>query len=280
MTNNMIPSEHLLNDAEIVEFITNGFMILETGVPTNVNQIILDKLNSLDSNPGDEILEFVPELSEIYKSFPVAGALASLLGKDYALNDHRHCHRNPSGSRSQIWHQDSIDGAQIQERHGTSIKQILMMYYPQEVDDRNGPTAIIPGSHLLSNHSRDRTAAQGNFRNQVLGKLDAGSVILLHYDIWHAGTKNVSGKIRYMLKFLFDRTSESKVPSWNHDSSNLLDITKLLDQRPAFGLQPSLSGKIRKARRDMWNTLYGSNSAFEDYYDQFSGPWPENSMKR
>ena len=29
-----------------------------------------------------------------------------------------------------------------------------------------------------------------------------------------------------------------------------------------------------------WNTLYGSNSAFEDYYDQFSGPWPENSMKR
>ena len=133
MTNNMIPSEHLLNDAEIVEFITNGFMILETGVPTNVNQIILDKLNSLDSNPGDEILEFVPELSEIYKSFPVAGALASLLGKDYALNDHRHCHRNPSGSRSQIWHQDSIDGAQIQERHGTSIKQILMMYYPQEV---------------------------------------------------------------------------------------------------------------------------------------------------
>ena len=135
--------------------------------------------------------------------------LYDTLINDYAINDHRHCHKNPSGSRSQVWHQDSIDGAQIQQRHGTSIKQILMMYYPQDVDDRNGPTAIIPGSHLLSNHSRDRTASQGNFKHQVLGKLNAGSVILLHYDIWHAGTKNVSGKIRYMLKFLFDRTSDS-----------------------------------------------------------------------
>tara|TARA_Y100001934_G_scaffold159927_1_gene191037 strand:+ start:7290 stop:8132 length:843 start_codon:yes stop_codon:yes gene_type:complete len=274
-----IPTEHLLSDKQMVTFISNGFMILESGVPSSVNEGILNDLNSLDSNPGDEILEYVPELAKIYQSLPVAGALSSLLGSDYVLNDHRHCHRNPSGSRSQIWHQDSIDGAQIQKRHGTSIKQILMMYYPQDVDEKNGPTAIIPGSHLLSNHSRDRTASQGNFRHQVLGKLKAGSVILLHYDIWHAGTKNVSGKIRYMLKFLFDRISESTAPSWNHNRTNLLETTKQLDQSPTLGLQPSISGRIRKARRDMWNNLYGSNSAVEEYYDRFSGAWPENSMK-
>ena len=279
MTERMIASEHLLNDTQMVKFISNGFVILESGVSTAVNKNILDKLNALDSNPGDEVLDYVPELSEIYESLPVAGALTSLLGNDYSINDHRHCHKNPSGSRSQVWHQDSIDGAQIQQRHGTSIKQILMMYYPQDVDDRNGPTAIIPGSHLLSNHSRDRTASQGNFKHQFLGKLNAGSVILLHYDIWHAGTKNVSGKIRYMLKFLFDRTSDSKIPSWKHNSTNLLDITKQLDHSPTFGFQPSLSGRIRKARRDMWNNLYGSKSAVENYYDRFSGPWPENSMK-
>ena len=265
---------YLLNDDDVADFIIKGYLIVDTGVKQEVNRSILARLNSLDSNPGDKITEVAPQLSEIYDHPRVRGALSSLLGHDYSMNEHRHCHRNPSGSRSQIWHQDSLDISSLHPRHDKHIHQLLMMYYPQDVNKLNGPTALIPGTHLLSNQAQDRTASQGNFKYQVIAEVPAGHVLILHYDIWHAGTANSSGNIRYMIKFLFDRVSESTIPSWKHDPSKSFGITTKLDAQPTMGLQRTLGDRIRINRREMWNNLSGSRVAIEDYYDRFTGAWP------
>ena len=265
---------YLLNDDDVADFIIKGYLIVDTGVKQEVNRSILARLNSLDSNPGDKITEAAPQLSEIYDHPRVRGALSSLLGHDYSMNEHRHCHRNPSGSRSQIWHQDSLDISSLHTRHDKHVHQLLMMYYPQDVNKLNGPTALIPGTHLLSNQAQDRTASQGNFKYQVIAEVPAGHVLILHYDIWHAGTANSSGNIRYMIKFLFDRVSESTIPSWKHDPSKSFGITTKLDAQPTIGLQRSLGDRIRINRREMWNNLSGSRVAIEDYYDRFTGAWP------
>ena len=119
----------------------------------------------------------------------VAGALASVLGPDYYMYQHRHCHRNMPGTPSQMWHLDG--GAGTTERTPDHVRSVLAMYYPQDVEPNMGPTALIPGTHLFPS-SADRMASYGNFKNQVVATVKAGSVVIVHYDIWHAGTANTS----------------------------------------------------------------------------------------
>ncbi len=269
-------SNHLLNDSEIVDFIVKGYLVLDTGIDDDINHSIITQLNQLDSNPGDLVTESIPDLQKVYNNPKVIGVLSSLLGSDYSINTHRHCHRNPPGSRSQSWHQDGGE----RERNPNQISNLLMMYYPQTVDLSNGPTALIPGSHLLFANP-EVTASQGNFTHQVIAEVPAGHVLILHYDIWHAGTANFSENNRYMVKFLFDRVSESKSPSWNHDPKDLLDITLKLDNAPITGLQKSLTNKVVKLRREMWENVSGSKNIINTriggnhYFDRFSGSWPK-----
>lgn len=266
--------DYLLTDDEMADFIIDGYKILDAGVEESLNASIMERLNELETNPGDGVIELVPGLKDIYDSPRVRGALASLLGTDYSINDHLHCHRNPSGSRSQGWHQDNISVGKYPPRHDQHINQILMMYYPQDVRMDNGPTALIPGSHLLSNQSRDLTASQGNFKYQVTARMPAGYVLFTHYDIWHAGTANTSGNVRYMIKFVFDRNSQPSRPSWKHNPNRITEVLHKLDSEPVKGLQWLLAAKVKINRREMFNNLAGNKLAKQEYYDQFTGNWP------
>ena len=275
MINESKNSTHLLNDNDIVDFIINGYLVLDTEIDKEINDSIITQLNQLDTNPGDLVTESIPDLKKVYNNPKVKGVLSSLLGSDYSINIHRHCHRNPPGSKSQSWHQDGGE----RERHPNQISNLLMMYYPQAVDLSNGPTALIPGSHLLFANP-EVTASQGNFKHQVIAEVPAGHVLILHYDIWHAGTANFSQNNRFMVKFLFDRISESNSPSWDHDPNNLIDVTLRIDNSPIIGLQKSLTNKVVKLRREMWENISGSNNTINTriggnhYFDRFSGPWP------
>ena len=45
--------------------------------------------------------------------------------------------------------------------------------------------------------------------------VDPGDVLFVHFDLWHRVSDNTSDRDRYMMKFLFKRTEEATVPSWN-----------------------------------------------------------------
>ena len=272
-----IATEYLLNDDQVADFVINGYHIVEPAFPPDFHSQVYDALEALPTNPGDEINRAVPALDEVYSHPRVAGALASLLGHDYRMAAHRHCHRNHPGTRSQQWHQDSLMIPTLADGHGRvpdHVKSVLAMYYPQDVEPNMGPTALIPGSHLFK-AATDRNASHGNFRDQIVATLKAGSVLILHYDIWHAGTANTSNTVRYMVKYLFERESESTEPGWNHDSSNDTRIFERLERDEAAAIQRSLVGKRNYLRTAMWNNLAGNAALEYEYRDKWAGAWPQ-----
>lgn len=275
MTNTATDSRQLMTDDEMASFVINGYHIVKPGLPTGFNREVYDELKALPSNPGDGIYEAVPKLKQVYESPEMHGALTSLLGPGYQMFPHRHCHRNSPGTLSQQIHQDNLNDLRIRDgqvRGPDKVELVLAMYYPQDVASNMGPTVVLPGTHMLK-AMPDRMASQGNFKQQYTATVDAGSVVILHYDIWHAGSANTSDTVRYMLKFLFQRANLPDVPSWKHDSENNANIRQRLESESPMTLQRSLNAKQRHMRLRMWNYLTGSARLDMSYRDKWQGPW-------
>ena len=213
---------HLLSDAQVQKFICDGFLVLQPDVPAAVHSTIYDKLQWMldeDYNPGNNILPRVPEMQRVLDAPEVRGALQSVLGADY-VQQVRFCHSNfpgeetpegpkiGEGSTTSIgWHQDSHSPLSRPRHHVPNYAMLL--YYPQDTPPELGPTQLIPGTQFNRSFS-DVDRARGI---QVSG--DAGTCVLVHFDVAHAGSLNVGAYCRHMVKFAFARVSEPKQPSWN-----------------------------------------------------------------
>lgn len=242
---------NLLTDDQIIDFIVNGYLLIETAQPPEFHKRIDDTLNAMDTNPGDGILDAVPALNDVYNDPSVRGALVSLLGEDVQMHSHRHWHKIAPNTQSQGWHQDGTN-----QRHH-QIRVVLAMYYPHEVTKRMGPTMIVPGTHFR-NAPTDRMATYANIRGQVALTVKAGTVAITHYDLWHAGTVNTSDRSRHMLKFLFSRVSEPVKPSWNHDPDYMAGVLgrRFTGERPT-PMSQSDHYKLISLRHEMYKHLAG-----------------------
>jgi len=76
-----------------------------------------------------------------------------------------------------------------------------------------GPSAIMPGTQYYAKRAGDKTE-QEDF---LLG--EAGTFALIHYDLWHKGTGNISNRSRSMMKFQFIRMDAPTMPNWNNQQS-------------------------------------------------------------
>ena len=100
-----------------------------------------------------------------------------------------------------------------------------------------GPTSVLPAAQYYTSRSQ----AERQEESLLCGA--AGTVTIVHYDLWHRATTNRSDRNRYMMKFLFCRMSEPTEPSWNcHDPS----------RRPQFG-----GAAIPGLCRSVWNWYLG-----------------------
>ena len=245
----------LLDDAAMRRFIVDGYLQVQADLPAESHDRIRSKIGAVlagKGNPGDDILPQVPEIGQVFDSPSVRGALTSLLGPDYAIHPHRHCHDLGPGSSGQHWHKDDYVGDRNVRHH--RFRWVMAFYYPQDVSPDMGPTAIVPGrqfyntvydndlgrsfeeleiernfaveSNRLGNHDpapvrriarrlgdeRARTGEHGEL--PLCGR--AGTVNLVNFDTWHRATPNRSDRMRYMLKFQFTRMREPAAgPSWN-----------------------------------------------------------------
>ena len=197
----------LLNDQEMRKFIVNGYHIVKTSLPPDFHQKIQSRILALiqtEGIPGNNLLSKVPILDNVFTAPAITGALTSILGPDYVMHPHRACHYHPPKSQAQVWHKDYPIGGNIRYHRP---RMAMAFYYPQDVSDEMGPTAIQPGTQYFQ-----------QYQNMVEGLPlcgQAGTVTIVHYDLWHKATENRSKEIRLMLKFLFCRTEEPQQPSWN-----------------------------------------------------------------
>ena len=72
-------------------------------------------------------------------------------------------------------------------------------YYLDDVCEKLGPTQLIPGSHRAGRRPSDgESTLHGVEPRSVL--CSAGDAILFRCEIWHRGTANTSGRVRYLLQ--------------------------------------------------------------------------------
>ena len=204
------PTTDLLDDSEVANFIVNGYHLLQLNLSDHVNKNIAKTLDEMLENPGDAIMDVVPELNQVIEHPLVRGALISLAGHDYELYFHRHWHVKEPGSSSMPWHQDG------KNRRGPKMDRFLGLYYPTDVSADMGPTMVVPGTHFRDAPS-DRMKTYSNIRGQVPMVVKAGTFAITHFDLWHGTAANRSSRRRHMIKFTFNRTRPNMQATWNHD---------------------------------------------------------------
>ena len=244
----MVDRSYLFDDNAMRDFIVNGYHVINVDQPAAFHDGIYEKTKAIfdeDGNPGNNLLPRVPEIQQVYDEPAVRGALTSLLGPDYVMHAHRHPHVNPPNSRGGSWHKDSYWGyTKVRDHHP---RWIMAMYYPQDTPVEIGPTGVIPGSHYFESRE-EIVGGNGSVPDGFPASGKAGTITIIHFDLWHRAFPNATDKVRYMMKFQFTRMSEPDRPCWNcqQDDIDLGDLSD--DPRSAMW-------------RNMWHWLAGNGSA-------------------
>ena len=224
-----------LTDEEMRDFIINGYVKVKADFPPSFHENICQQLDTMfeaTGNLGNNVLPVIPEIQEVFDHPIVHGAMQGVLGSDYVMHPHRYCHFNQQGSEGQNFHKDSYAGDGQIRRH--RCRWTMAFYYPQDVTEDMGPTAVLPGSQYYetgeSAHEQPELALCG----------EAGTVTIVHYDLWHRAMPNRSDKKRYMLKFLFIRLDEPQAPLWKSDIDNW----------------PALGNAEKSEHPELWESLW------------------------
>lgn len=225
----MPASDHKLTTQEMAQFVADGFLRFDGLIPDTINQQVIEELRLIEANkinlmvglPADAGGPPQPaSLTPLSKCYPapsplgamlnlpqVQGIIESLVGPD-PLFDHDFVHRLPAGSGyRQHLHVDAV----IDSPDPTF--DIQLFYYPQEVAPDAGGTRFVPATHLR------RTRAEGVSRYQhLLGEQQysgvAGTLMVFHHGLWHAGQPNPSDVDRWLYKIRLN-PRVSQVKRWN-----------------------------------------------------------------
>ena len=183
----MIDPKYLLSDEQMRDYIANGYLVLDTSLPAALHEEIYRRTSEVlekEGNPGNNILPRVPQLRQVFDDPALRGALTSVLGPDYIMHSHRHCHVNRGGSDGGGTHKDSYWGFnRLPRNHRT--RWAMLFYYPQDVTIANGPTGVVPGSQNYLAKESWETAGEAE---PCLGA--AGTAVLVHFDLWHRAFPN------------------------------------------------------------------------------------------
>ena len=210
----------LLTDAQMQSFIVRGYVTVKADLPGNFHTDVCNQATTIfesTGNPGNAIYPQIPQLADVFAHPSVRGALTSILGSNYIMHPHRHCHRTPAGKAPQEYHKDSYE--EDENVHHHRARWAMAFYYPQDVPVELGPTAVRPSTHYYN------STAQSEQEAEFLVTGQAGTVTIVHYDIWHRASANFSSQSRFMMKFLFCRMEEPQAPSWQSSGTPWRDPT-------------------------------------------------------
>lgn len=262
---------YLLSTAAMADFVADGFLRFDALVPEPLNRAALEEMQALapgklrralhglsgrpgtlptDSDPLESPESLTPledcypapsALGEVLRLPAVAGIIESLVGSN-PLFDHDFIHHIPAGApKGQHLHVDAV-----LEAAGQAF-DIQLFYFPTAVAPGGGGTRFVPGSHLR------RARAEGIARYQnVVGEQHysgpAGTLLVFHQGLWHAGQPNPSAEDRWMYKLrLNPRVPQQRL--WN--TTDLPDLHN--DARDhSFARPGSLSVAQRLRRMAPW----------------------------
>ncbi len=223
----------LLTDTQVREFIVNGFITLQPDVAPEVHAEVHKMLEfsfEHESWLGNNIVSRIPRMHDVLRSSVVHGAVTSIAGPDYYLHPHRAIHRNMpledntltfaadvnapqmgKGSNSGSgWHQDAQSPLSRARHHVP--RYVIGFYFPHDTPRAMGPTRMQAGSYLYAHPVEPRAVV-------LPEHIEAGTFMLVHFDMSHAGFPNLADAARFMVKFVFTRTRHPQTPAWDSHSN-------------------------------------------------------------
>lgn len=265
-----------LSREQLAFFVQHGYLVLRPTVAggADLHTAIFEGASRLDADDelGNNCLPLLPELREVLAAPELRGALSTLLGEDYVLMPHRHCHLQDAGSPGQPFHRDSYFSFE-QFRHHLPM-EVMVNYYPQPVRPQMGPTALLPGSHY---HRGTRFRGAMEFQpggwgdaleEELMTTDEPGVCVVMHYHLWHRATnRDLDGPLpqlppRWMFKLQFRRV----MPFRAEDSARLLPCQAAAGTNPYAALcisgsgceLPALLQAVKRDARTAWIESHAS----------------------
>ena len=196
--------EPTLNDQQVMDFCRNGFLVLPSVVSEDVNKRAIEYMAAHpDSTEPVDILEEDWFDDGVIRNLQAAGAVRSLLGKDFLVPNMISSHRTVGPTPPQDWHPDA--GSINTER----LDYLQVFYYPSGATKEMGPTEVVPGTHLRP----ARYPMLGRIKSLKISKLTTsppGSIFVTAYSIVHRRSNSTYSGVRDNLKYNYWRTSEPR----------------------------------------------------------------------
>jgi hypothetical protein len=241
-----------LTDRQVLEFCQQGFLVLEGVVPEEINRRTCDYLETNTHYEPTEILCEEWFVEHVILNPAAAGAIRSLLGREFHLpilmSNHRV--RAPAPAIGG-WH---IDG---NSQFGPELKYLQVFYYPQATPLELGPTELLPGSHHILNQQRTM-AHLGNLRGVYRSAAPAGTIFITAYSIWHRRGSATGQGTRNLLKYFYWRT-QPPVRDWIREPE--FDFATADFQAPGITFGEQFSDAFAAAEMFCW--LSGHHDQFQ-----------------
>lgn len=163
----------------IQDFACRGVVVLapeSLGIPSEIHDKVYTSVKSLVSLKKMVSPLSCPAILKVLNAPGLISAVNQLVGKNWAIVPFTHNAPFISGSMDQHWHKDDNGPYNARkQRHHQSV-QIEMLYFPENVTEEMGPTAIIPYSHYWTfdheeNHDNFAGADHLDF-NYILSNME------------------------------------------------------------------------------------------------------------
>jgi hypothetical protein len=292
---------NLLTTDQMASFVARGFLRLEAAVPDDVNRQAIEELPGLfrawldefrgasskqrsinerttddesplprSGTPLETAYASDSPFGRMVRVPAISGAIASLVGANPVV-DHHFVHIKTAGDlHAQGLHCDAI----VDEGLAFDIQ---LFWFPHDVEPREGGTRFVPGSHLRRVNMDDVSRYQ-HLAGEEYFAGPAGTVVIFHQGLWHAGAPNHGGRDRVMGKLRLNPTVP-QVRLW--DTSDLAERNRADDHmfaRTEPGLvaaelrhferwyEPAVHRLETVQRARLWRYLTGDQRFDVDWY--------------
>lgn len=220
----------------IEDFHTNGFLVIPNVLPPEKCELLRQDLDAaLKQVEGEnyqnskKIMKRMFERSQhnldLFALEPIVTFAEHLIGvangAGYAMSDgipnantihviHNNSFKVPAetdGLASNAWHQDdtphilSLDGKPLTNIRLNVLAFTVNYYLTDVLTPENGPTQVIPGSHLFGKFCDGDISEYDHLIHSCLGA--AGSAVCFNNQVWHRGSRNSSSTTRYITQVTY-----------------------------------------------------------------------------
>ena len=200
----------------VEEFHRDGYLFLKNVLPPTLTAHLRADLDrALQSSPsGTQLQHRMFEQStanlSLFDLEPIV-SFAEALIETHCHVIHNNSFRTPPGGGISSWHQDDPPHFLVTEGEPpTNIRLPVLLftcnYMLTDLDEiAQGPTQVIPGSHLFGAAPPDPIAGTP-YQDLIFSGLGpAGSVTIFNNQVWHRGGPNQSNRTRYMTQISYAR---------------------------------------------------------------------------